>query len=150
MTRNKVIIAGAGIGGLTTALCLHDAGFDVHVYESAREIKPLGVGINLLPHAVRVLSHLGLQEELNKIAIATSELAYYSKHGKKIWQEPRGKFAGYNWPQFSVHRGTFQMLLLDEIKRRIGADKVQTGFLLQQAMNKEGLVEAHFVNKNNE
>jgi 2-polyprenyl-6-methoxyphenol hydroxylase-like FAD-dependent oxidoreductase len=83
MGRTKVIIAGAGIGGLTSALCLHEAGFDVQLYESAREIKPLGVGINLLPHAVRVLTHLGLQEELNQIAIATSELAYYSKHGKK-------------------------------------------------------------------
>jgi len=147
MGRTKMIIAGAGIGGLTTALCLHDAGFDVQVYESAREIKPLGVGINLLPHAVRVLTHLGLQEELNKTAIATSELAYYSKHGKKIWQEPRGKFAGYNWPQFSVHRGTFQMLLLNEVKKSLGAGKVQTGFFLQQAMNKGNLVKAVLINK---
>jgi 2-polyprenyl-6-methoxyphenol hydroxylase-like FAD-dependent oxidoreductase len=143
----RVIIAGAGIGGLTTALCLHEAGFDVQLYESAREIKPLGVGINLLPHAVRVLTHLGLQDELNKTAIATSELAYYTKHGKKIWQEPRGKFAGYNWPQFSVHRGSFQILLLDELKKRLGAGKVQTGFFLVQAMNKENFVKAHFINK---
>lgn len=147
MIRKKVIIAGAGIGGLTTALCLHEAGFDVQLYESAREIKPLGVGINLLPHAVRVLTHLDLQEELNEMAIATSELAYYSKHGKKIWQEPRGKFAGYHWPQFSVHRGRFQMLLLQEVKRRLGADKVQTRFSLQQAMNKSDGVEAYFINK---
>src|SRR5690242_19453043 len=124
MIQKKIIIAGAGIGGLTAALCLHDAGFDVYVYESAREIKPLGVGINLLPHAVRVLTHLGLHEELDKIAIATSELSYYSKHGKKIWREPRGKFAGYNWPQFSIHRGSFQMLLLKEVMRRLGANKV--------------------------
>jgi 2-polyprenyl-6-methoxyphenol hydroxylase-like FAD-dependent oxidoreductase len=143
----RVIIAGAGIGGLTTALCLHEAGFDVQLYESAREIKLLGVGINLLPHAVRVLTHLGLQDELNKTAIATSELAYYTKHGKKIWQEPRGKFAGYNWPQFSVHRGSFQILLLDELKKRLGAGKVQTGFFLVQAMNKENFVKAHFINK---
>ena len=81
MIRKRIIVAGAGIGGLTTALCLHKAGFDVQVYESAREIKPLGVGINLLPHAVRVLTHLGLQDKLNKMAIATSELAYYSKYG---------------------------------------------------------------------
>src|SRR5262252_7178196 len=118
----KLIIAGAGIGGLTTALCLHQSGFDVRIYESASEIKALGVGINVLPHAVRVLTRLGLEEELYKAAVATSELAYYSKHGKKIWQEPRGKFAGYNWPQFSVHRGSFQMLLLNEVKRLLGAD----------------------------
>ncbi len=147
MGRTKMIIAGAGIGGLTTALCLHEAAFDVQVFESAREIKPLGVGINLLPHAVRVLTHLGLQEELNKTAIATSELAYYSKHGKKIWQEPRGKFAGYNWPQFSVHRGSFQMLLLNEVKKRLGAGKVQTGFFLQQAINKENFIKADLINK---
>jgi len=147
MSRAKAIIAGAGIGGLTTALCLHDTGFDVHVYESAREIKPLGVGINLLPHAVRVLSHVGLQEQLSEIAIATSELAYYSKQGKKIWEEPRGRFAGYHWPQFSIHRGSFQMLLLKEVTRRLGADKVHTGFLLQHAVNKNDSVEAHFINK---
>jgi len=147
MGRTKVIIAGAGIGGLTSALCLHKAGFDVQLYESAREIKPLGVGINLLPHAVRVLTHLGLQEQLNQIAIATSELAYYSKHGKKIWEEPRGKFAGYNWPQFSIHRGTFQMLLLNEVKKRLDADTVQTGFFLRQATNQENFVRAHFINK---
>jgi len=147
MIRKKIIIAGAGIGGLTSALCLHEAGFDVQLYESAREIKPLGVGINLLPHAVRVLTHLGLQEQLNQIAIATSELAYYSKHGKKIWEEPRGKFAGYNWPQFSLHRGTFQMLLLNQVKKRLGADNLKTGFFLQQAINKNNSIEAHFSNK---
>jgi 2-polyprenyl-6-methoxyphenol hydroxylase-like FAD-dependent oxidoreductase len=147
MKKCKVMVVGAGIGGLTTALCLHEAGFDVQVYESAREIKPLGVGINLLPHAVRVLANLGLQNELSKVAIATSELAYYSKHGKKIWQESRGKFAGYNWPQFSIHRGTFQMLLLDEVKKRLGKDKVQTGCVLQSAENKKNFVEAGFVNK---
>src|SRR5678815_4511442 len=147
MIRKKIIIAGAGIGGLTSALCLHEAGFDVQLYESAREIKPLGVGINLLPHAVRVLTHLGLQEQLNQIAVATSELAYYSKHGKKIWQEPRGKFAGYNWPQFSIHRGTFQMLLLHAATQRLGKHKIQTGFTLQHASNKGHFAEGHFLHK---
>src|SRR5690242_19638976 len=101
----KILIAGAGIGGLCAALSLHKAGFDVQVYESAKEIKALGVGINLLPHAVRVLTNLGLQDELSKVSVTTSELVYFNKFGQKIWQEPRGKFAGYKWPQYSIHRG---------------------------------------------
>src|SRR5215471_9124436 len=147
MTGIKLIIAGGGIGGLTTALCLHELGFDVHIYESATEIKALGVGINVLPHAVRVLTRLGLEAELHKSAVATSELAYYSKHGKKIWQEPRGKFAGYNWPQFSIHRGTFQMLLLDAVTQRLGKQKIYTGLALEHAFNKDHFVEAHFTDR---
>src|SRR5690349_17910793 len=116
MAYPKILIAGGGIGGLTTALSLHKAGFHVEVYESSKELKPLGVGINLLPHAVRVLTNLGLQEALSSIAVATSELVYFNKFGQRIWQEPRGKFAGYNWPQFSIHRGSFQMLLLEKVK----------------------------------
>jgi len=147
MNKNKIIIAGAGIGGLTAALCLHENGYDVKVYESAREIKPLGVGINLLPHAVRVLTNLGLQEEMCKVSVPTSELVYYSKYGKKIWQEARGKFAGYLWPQFSVHRGIFQMLLLEEVKNRLGKDSVQTGYYLQSVENKDPGIAATFINK---
>jgi len=147
MTGKKLIIAGGGIGGLTTALCLHESGFDVHVFESAHEIKLLGVGINILPHAVRVLAQLRLEQQLREVAIATSELTYYSKHGKKIWQEPRGKFAGYNWPQFSIHRGTFQMLLVDAVIQRLGKHRIQTGFALQHASNRGCFVEAQFINK---
>src|SRR5262245_51570946 len=101
----KTLIVGGGIGGLTTAISLRQQGFPVEVYESAREIKPLGVGINLLPHAVRILTSLGLEAPISKIAVATKELAYFNKYGQQIWQEPRGKFAGYNWSQYSVHRG---------------------------------------------
>jgi len=147
MNRKKIIIAGGGIGGLTTALCLDEKGFDVQVYESSKEIKPLGVGINLLPHAVRVLTNLGLLEKMCELAVPTKELAYYSKHGKKIWQEPRGKFAGYNWSQFSVHRGIFQMLLLDAVKERLGNDSVQTGYCLQKVSNTANGIKATFINR---
>jgi 2-polyprenyl-6-methoxyphenol hydroxylase-like FAD-dependent oxidoreductase len=102
----RVAIAGGGIGGMALALALHDAGFrDVDVYESASSVKELGVGINVLPHATRELTELGLLDELDAVAIPTAELAYYSKRGQRIWSEPRGINAGYRWPQFSIHRG---------------------------------------------
>lgn len=150
MSSKKILIAGGGIGGLTTALSLHKAGFDVWVYESTQEIKPLGVGINLLPHAVRVLTNLGLQEAMTSVAVATSELIYFNKFGQQIWVEPRGVFAGYHWPQFSVHRGTFQMLLLQRVRDVIGADKVLTGQHLQVCNNTADGVSATFIDKKTE
>lgn len=149
MKKCKIIINGGGIGGLTAALCLHKAGFDVHVYEAARVMKPLGVGINLLPHAVRVLTNLGLQEELRKLAVSTSELVYFNKFGQKIWQEPRGEFAGYHWPQFSIHRGAFQMLLLEAAKNTLGEEQIHAGHSLHRFENKESSITSVFVNKEN-
>jgi 2-polyprenyl-6-methoxyphenol hydroxylase-like FAD-dependent oxidoreductase len=147
MTPHKIIIAGAGIGGLTTALCLHKAGFHVEVYESASEIKPIGVGLNILPHAVRVLTHLALLDSIQAMAVATSELLYLNKYGQTIWHEPRGVFAGYHWPQFSIHRGDFQMLLLEEVKKQLGADKIHTGHCLQYAENSGDGITATFINR---
>ena len=107
-----VLIAGGGIGGLTLALSLHQIGVAAKVFESVSELKPLGVGINVLPHAVRELIELGLLKQLDASGVRTKELAYFSKHGKPIWSEPRGIEAGYKWPQFSIHRGTLQQILL--------------------------------------
>lgn len=96
------MIVGAGIGGLTAALSLHQAGFrDVTVYERAASLRPLGVGLNLLPHAVRELTELGLGDRVAKLGAAPSTLAYYNRHGQQIWSEPRGLDAGYRWPQLS-------------------------------------------------
>jgi 2-polyprenyl-6-methoxyphenol hydroxylase-like FAD-dependent oxidoreductase len=122
-----VLIAGGGIGGLALALSLHQIGVKCRVFESVPEIKPLGVGINVLPHACRELIELGLLDELDRTGIRTSELAYYSKHGKPIWSEPRGLEAGYKWPQFSIHRGELQDILLRAAIARIGAENVLTG-----------------------
>jgi 2-polyprenyl-6-methoxyphenol hydroxylase-like FAD-dependent oxidoreductase len=123
----RAIVVGGGIGGLSAALSLHAVGIDVDVYESAREHKPLGVGINVLPHAVRELTELGLGPELAVRGIATQALVYASRHGKEIWREPRGLDAGYLWPQFSIHRGTLQMLLLDAVLDRLGRAHVHMG-----------------------
>ena len=113
-----ILIAGGGIGGLATALSLHAAGLPCAVYEASAKIRPLGVGINLLPHAVRELTELGLANRLAGTAIATRELRYVSAHGQEIWREDRGLAAGYRWPQYSVHRGLLQMLLLDAVLER--------------------------------
>ena len=119
-----VAIVGAGIGGLTLALSLHAAGISCRVYEAAAEIKPLGVGINLLPHAVRELDHLGLLDALSKVGVTTRESAFYNAHGQFVYSEPAGRYAGYHWPQFSIHRGDLQAVLLDAVRERIGADAV--------------------------
>ncbi len=113
----RILIAGAGIGGLTTALSLYAAGItDVSIHESVSEIRPLGVGINLLPHAVRELTELGLGEEVALLGVPTSALSYFNRFGQQIWSEPRGLAAGYRWPQYSIHRGELQMLLRDTVE----------------------------------
>ncbi len=125
----KVVIVGAGIGGLATALSLERAGYsDVTVVERAHELRPLGVGINLLPHAVRELTELGLGDAVAAIGVPPIRLAYYNRHGQLIWDEPRGTDAGSRWPQLSVHRGEFQLLLADEVGRRLGPEAIRLGW----------------------
>jgi len=122
-----ILIAGAGIAGLSLGLTLHQIGLPFRIYESAPEIRPLGVGINLQPNAVRELFDLGLEAQLDAIGVRTRQLGFYSKFGHTIWEEPRGERAGYAWPQFSVHRGRLQMMLHDALVARAGADCIVTG-----------------------
>jgi 5-methylphenazine-1-carboxylate 1-monooxygenase len=124
----KIIINGAGIGGLALALMLHKRGFAPELYESSTEIKPLGVGINVQPSAIVELTELGLLEKLRATGIETAEVVYFNKFGQRIWAEPRGIAAGYLVPQFSIHRGELQMLLLKTVLERLGADAVKTGY----------------------
>ncbi|WP_437623785.1 flavin-dependent oxidoreductase [Sorangium sp. So ce1151] len=128
----RVLIAGGGIGGLAAALNLHAAGIEAQVVEAARELLPLGVGINLLPHAVRELTELGLADELSAAGIPTAELVYHDRFGSRIWAEPRGVAAGYRWPQYSIHRGELQLRLLAAVKRRLGAAAVRTGLAVER------------------
>ncbi len=143
----KVLIVGGGIGGLVTALCLERAGIEARVFESTAEIRPLGVGINLLPHSVRVLTALGLEAKLAEIGIPTAELIYFNKFGQLIWREPRGLDAGYRWSQYSIHRGRLQMLLFDAVRERLGAAVVNTGCHLDSFIERDNQIEATFVNR---
>ncbi|WP_405621337.1 hypothetical protein OG292_00095 [Streptomyces sp. NBC_01511] len=106
---------------------MHAAGMTPVVCEAARETQAVGVGINLLPHAVRELTELGLGEELASIALPPRRLVYYDRRGTQVWKEPLGRVAGYRWPQYSVHRGRLQMMLLDAVRARVGPDAVRTG-----------------------
>jgi 5-methylphenazine-1-carboxylate 1-monooxygenase len=142
-----VLIAGGGIGGLTLALSLHQIGVPCRIFESVAELKPLGVGINVLPHAVRELIELGLLAQLDASGVRTGELAYFSKHGKAIWCEPRGIEAGYKWPQFSIHRGTLQQILLDAVTERLGRENILTSHHLNDWTETSEGVLAHFIDK---
>ncbi len=122
-----VLIAGAGIGGLTLGLSLHQLGIAFRIFEAVQEIRPLGVGINVQPHAIRELYEMGLQDALDADGLRTEEVAYFSAQGGRIWSEPRGRFAGYNWPQYSIHRGKMQMLLLRALRERAGPDVIEHG-----------------------
>jgi len=142
-----VLIAGAGIGGLTTALSLHQIGVPCRVFESVREIQPLGVGINVQPHAVRELEQLGLLPQLDAGGLRTAEVAYFSSHGRQIWSEPRGLAAGYNWPQFSIHRGTLQTMLLNLVRQRLGEEAVQTGAAVEGFRDRDGGIEVDLADR---
>ncbi|MFG2496927.1 flavin-dependent oxidoreductase [Streptomyces sp. NPDC048441] len=122
-----VLVAGAGIGGLTTALSLHAAGIGVRVVDAVDELRPVGVGINLLPHAVRELTELGLGAELAATAVPTAEANHFDRHGNHIWGQPLGLALGHPYPQYSLHRGALQLILLDAVRDRLGENAVQTG-----------------------
>src|ERR1700684_3625843 len=107
----KVLIAGGGVGGLVTALMLHARGIDCEIFEQADVIRELGVGINTLPQAIKALADLAPLERLAAVAIRTYELFYTNRYGQEIWREPRGLDAGYELPQFSIHRGRLQSVI---------------------------------------
>lgn len=123
----RIVIAGAGIGGLTAALCLHEQGHEVRVFEAVATLQPLGVGINLMPHASGVLHGLGFGEALDEMAIRTRAIEYRTRFGHLIQSDPRSVEAGFAYPQYSVHRGELQFLLLDAVRARLGREAVAIG-----------------------
>jgi 5-methylphenazine-1-carboxylate 1-monooxygenase len=141
-----VVIVGGGIGGLTLALSLHQAGVACRVFEAAPEIKPLGVGVNLLPHGMRELTELGLQERLARRAVETSELCFYNRFGQFIFKEPRGRFAGYAWPQLSIHRADLHEVLLQSVLERLGKEAFLTGYKCISFEERETHVRIKFEN----
>src|SRR5436309_12249263 len=114
-----VIVAG-GIGALVTALMLHARGINCEIYEQAEAIRELGVGINTLPHAIKELRELGLLERLDAVAIRTYDLSYRNRFGQEVWYEKRGMDAGFEVPQFSIHRGRLQGVIYQAARARLG------------------------------
>ena len=123
----EILVIGGGVGGLVLALSLHELGLRCRVYEAAPEFKPLGVGINLLPHATRELAELGLEQRLAAVAVTTREAAFFNRFGQLIYREPLGRYAGYESPQFSIHRGDLHAVLVQAVRERLGADAIALG-----------------------
>ena len=144
----KVIIVGGGVGGLVTALMLHARGIDCEVYEQADGIRELGVGINTLPHAIKELKELGLLERLDAVAIRTYELFYLNRFGQQIWREPRGLDAGYDVPQFSIHRGRLQGVIYQATRARLGESRIHLGHRLGSFKQDDSGITAYFFDRN--
>jgi 2-polyprenyl-6-methoxyphenol hydroxylase-like FAD-dependent oxidoreductase len=145
----KAIIVGAGIGGLTTALFLNKHGIDCEVFEQAPAIQELGVGINLMPHAIASLDEIGMLPALEQSGIAPHRLFYRTGQGLTVWDEPRGRHAGLPYPQISIHRGRLQRLLYDAFELR-APGRVHVDRTAAAWYEMDGQVEAHFVSASGE
>src|SRR5246127_963656 len=143
----KAIIVGGGVGGLTAALMLHARGFDCDVYEQADAVREIGVRINTLPHAIKELAQLGLLDRLDAVAVRTYELFYTNRFGQEIWREPRGLDAGYDIPQFSIHRGRLQSVIYQAARARLGESRIRTGHRLGAFAQDEAGVSAYFFDR---
>jgi 2-polyprenyl-6-methoxyphenol hydroxylase-like FAD-dependent oxidoreductase len=142
----NIAIVGGGIAGLSFALGLHKRGIDCDVFEAVTDIKEIGVGITLLPHAMRELAELGLQDALEAVGIENLESVFYTQHGQYVYKEARGRHAGYTLPEIGIHRGKLHRILFDAAVSRLGADKVHTGMRCSAFSQNENGVEIEFSN----
>ena len=142
-----ILIAGGGVGGLTLALMLEARGMECRVFEAAAEVRPLGVGINTLPHSIREFEGLGLLGVLDETGIRTRLLTYMNHLGQPIWSDPRGLFAGHDVPQFSIHRGRLHALLWAAAMQRLGPERVRPGMRLVGVTQDEAGVTAQFLDQ---
>ena len=143
----KVIIAGGGVGGLVTGLMLQARGIDCEIFEQSDAIRELGVGINTLPHAIKELADLGLLDRLDAVAIRTYELIYSNRFGQEIWREPRGLDAGYDIPQFSIHRGRLQNVIYQAARARLGESRIHLNCRLGSFTQDDSGVTAYFFDR---
>ncbi|MSQ18476.1 MAG: flavin-dependent oxidoreductase [Betaproteobacteria bacterium] len=150
VTDVEVAIIGGGIGGLATALYLHQANIKCQIYESADNFTQLGVGINLMSHAIRALGELGLVEAVGKVAVEPEWRCYYNHHGQLIHRELTGRFAGYQWSHYSVHRGDLHEILLQAVQDRLGPDVVHMGHRFTKVVEDDGGVTLHWADPHGE
>jgi hypothetical protein len=148
VTRPDIVIAGGGIGGLTLALALHDVGIPCRVYEAAGELGELGVGINILPHAAREYERLGVIDALTASGVELERYIWFNRFGQEIFSEARGRAAGYEWPQVSIHRGRFHQILIAAVRERLGPDAIRLDHHLAEFTETDERIQAQFIAKN--
>jgi 5-methylphenazine-1-carboxylate 1-monooxygenase len=141
-----IVIIGAGPAGLATALRLHQKGFRPHLYESVAEIKPLGVGVDIKPYAVKEITELGLYDAFKAISVEAKESVFYTGYGQEIFGELCGKHMGYEYDQRFVHRGHLQMMLYKAVQERLGNDAITLGSRCTGVEQDENGVTVHFDN----
>ena len=141
----EVIVIGGGIAGLGFALAMHQRGLACRVYESVPEVKEIGVGITLLPHATREVAALGLEARIKEVAIENQESVFFNRHGQFIYREPRGKSGGYPFAEYGIHRGKLHRILYDAAVERLGADRILTNHRCVRVEQDDRGVIAHFV-----
>jgi len=142
----NIAIVGGGIAGLSFALGLHHRGIDCDVFESVSEVKEIGVGITLLPHGMRELAELGLQDALEAAGIENLESVFYTQHGQYVYKEARGRHAGYALPEIGIHRGKLHRILFEAAVNRLGSDKVHTGMRCSGFVQNSDGVQLDFLN----